>query len=326
MNSIESRTECEGAGLENTKLERRMAAIVTVPFWANTPDGMRFAMCELLRFCLGWIIVVFDERSPKGPAIAQDIFNRYKDEAADKGTHLIQQATDHFDTGPRWRVGIKRALKEPGCEAVFVFPGDLKVPPTVKQLEENRQGWSHMLDEAARNDLVIGDYTSHDDFKTVFDKLLGHPITALLFPDLAPSLKAKGHSKLRSEVFIIRRSAFRYAEDCSGFGFGTDPTLQLTLAALQGHLRVTPEWFGTLTDDDQQRKVLGAIHQLFRFMSQGVVDRLVAEMQACTEAGEDQLPAARRLLPVLAEALRLTHAAMETWVRTVEARRTEARA
>jgi len=288
------------------------AVVITVPFFATTATTVTAALEEVSLLPIHKVVLVYDRKSKMGRSIAESVRDSAPAALAVRGATVSALAADQFDTAPRWRHGLLAAFADPRVGAVLVFPGDLQPvgPSAAPVLAENRKGWQRLLANATPASFRIGDYSCQDSFKTAFDRLFCHPLLGLLFPPLAARLASLGSSKCRSEYFVIGRAVFEYVDSVLPFCFGSDPTPQLCLGALEADRFVVESLhFGAVNDDDAQRKALGLIHQLFRFMSQFVQDRLLRDTRKCRTA-EDQIMAARSLLPVLDQVFALTRQAM----------------
>ncbi len=260
---------------------REVVAVVTTPFFVKGPESLITVLEGLSRLPLSRVILLYDRKSP-GVQHAKSAFARMKTELETQRKALILHEVDTYDTAPRWRLGIIEALKDDVVQVVFVFPGDTKGEPSA----ENRAGWSKMLAEAESKALVLGDYKSNDYFKGEFDVLTGLVAVRLLFPRLHQKLKHLGLSKIRTEFFIVGRDVYHHFETQSAFCWATDPTVQLILSILEtDDLTVKrPVWLGPITDDPSHRRLLGQAHQIFRYVAQLVIDRMIHDM---VEAGDD---------------------------------------
>jgi len=258
------------------------AAVVTAPFYAKDSESLVTALEALLQLPVGKVFLVYDRKSP-GRRHAKTALRRMQTAYGSQDRQLTLVEVDTYDTAPRWRLGIVRAFEDEVVKVAFVFPGDIKGVPTA----ENCAGWAQMLQEAASDTLVLGDYESPEDsFKERFDRLIGHSTVTLLFPRFAREVEQLNHRKLRTEFFVVGRNAYEQFDREMVFFWGTDPTVQLTLSTLS-HVSLAvkpPIDLGTIADDPSHRRPLGQLHQIVRFVSQLAVDRMIHEMVA---AGND---------------------------------------
>ena len=291
----------------------QVTAVVTTPFFARSAGGVLTALQALSALDVTDVILLFDGKS-KGAGHARSAFASMRPVLEDQGKQLFLSEVDLFDTGPRWRIGILEALRNPDVGAVFVFPGDLTKDPSV----ENLEGWKRMLKAAAPGTLVLGDYDSEDRFKTQFDELIGFPAIHVLFPELGTRTEGLGQSKLRTEFFVVGRKVFDHFSRAFTSFWGTDPTVQLILSTIEsGALSISRVELGRIHDPAGQRHPLGQMHQVFRYMAQLTVDRMMHEMAGTRDpsghmARYDELQGTlKRLFDTTLEALEKNRAELD---------------
>jgi len=178
---------------------------------------------------------------------------------------------DAFDTGFRWREGLRAAFQDITVEAVLLFPGDLQSDSS----EANREGWRQLVACAEAHVLAIGDYQCRDRFKSEFDRLWGLPVMQRLFPEEFERLATRGLAKLRSEFFVLGREVLDRFDASDTWAWGPDPTPQVLLSTL-GHpdLRVEIIPLGQVEDDPTTREPLGQLRQVVRYVAELVCDRI----------------------------------------------------
>lgn len=278
-----------------------ITAVETAAFWAKNSDDMVRCLKALLRLPVGRVLLLYDRKSP-GQRHVESAHAEMAPLFAAKGRELALLEVDTYDTAPRWRYGIIEALRNKDVQAVFVFPGDLTEDPT----EDNHKAWKSMLEATGPDVLVLGDYKCDDTFKTRFDELIGSKAVQLLFPELHGELAKLENTKLRTEFFVVGRRVFEHFDTKLLYTWGTDPTVQLTLSALQAEgLRVArPLKLGEIRDNADTRKPLGQMHQILRYAHHLAVDRLVHEMAVKSDGNEPlrRYDALRRALEQLFQA------------------------
>ena len=255
----------------------KMAAVVTQPFFAKSPDTMERALREILELPIGLAVLVHDRKS-SARGYAFDAFREYCPRFEVEGKSLSMLEVDVFDTAVRWRPGVVEALKGPEVGSVFLFPGDMKVKDEGEPITTLRAGWRKMVEAAGPTSLIIGQYESRDRFKTEFDSLIAHRAVEILFDGLAEGLGALALTMMRSEFLVVGREVFEHFDTGLRHFWGPDPTPQLLLSTLtHREMRVEQVWLGEFADDPGTRSALGQMHQIFRFIAELAIDRMVRD-------------------------------------------------
>src|SRR5271166_6668762 len=227
-----------------------LAAVLTTQFKTSDTARTLRSLKSLIQLPLRHIIIVTDEKEPEGRRLAKESQRAMEKEFRIAGLSCEVLSVNCFSTARRWYPGLCRAFDlDHEIHGVLNWLGDSKEDITVAQAAIPKDA----LQKADPGELILFDYESDDAFKQSVDSLFLLPLVRVVNPELIPAIQGLGHSKLRTELFLVGRDPFSSLRKSMGLSWNTDPTIQLITHSLNNRFKVRSVNIGPINDDPNTR-------------------------------------------------------------------------